>query len=143
MRKKIVALIAVVAVVATLSLCLTACTANTYQRRLEKAGYNVTITQDMQVTIHPHVSTASASNAKVDWKIEAVRINDDSCDYVTVYKFEFSGDAALFDEYEGRFLPYGYVQYLMGNLLFRASSMEALRDVLHRLGDENTITVGR
>lgn len=42
MNKKVISIVAIIALVAILSVCLIACNADTYAKRLEKAGYTVT-----------------------------------------------------------------------------------------------------
>ena len=43
MNKKVISIIAIIALVAILGVCLVACNAETYAKRLEKAGYKVEI----------------------------------------------------------------------------------------------------
>ena len=42
-NKKVLAIVAIVALVAILGVCLVACNASDYQKRLEKKGYIVTV----------------------------------------------------------------------------------------------------
>ena len=43
MNKKVISIIAIIALVAILGVCLVACNADTYAKRLEKAGYTVEV----------------------------------------------------------------------------------------------------
>ena len=43
MSKKIISIVAIIALVAILGVCLVACNADTYAKRLEKAGYKVEV----------------------------------------------------------------------------------------------------
>ena len=43
MNKKVISIIAIIALVAILGVCLVACNADTYAKRLEKAGYKVDV----------------------------------------------------------------------------------------------------
>jgi hypothetical protein len=43
MNKKVISIVAIIALVAILSVCLIACNADTYAKRLEKAGYKVEV----------------------------------------------------------------------------------------------------
>ena len=43
MNKKVISIIAIIALVAILGVCLVACNADTYAKRLEKAGYKVEV----------------------------------------------------------------------------------------------------
>ena len=43
MSKRIISIVAIVALVAILGVCLIACNADTYEKRLEKAGYTVQV----------------------------------------------------------------------------------------------------
>jgi hypothetical protein len=51
MNKKVISIVAIIALVAILSVCLIACNADTYAKRLEKAGYTVEVAtqEDMEV----------------------------------------------------------------------------------------------
>ncbi len=46
MNKKVLAIVAVIALVAILGVCLVACNAESYEKKLEKAGYDVEVVED-------------------------------------------------------------------------------------------------
>ena len=85
MNKKLIALIAVIAIVAILGVCLVACNAKSYQSKLEKKGYKVTVETDY------------GDNSKYEWTVDAVKaeisLTNAQADYVSVVKFKNIDDA--------------------------------------------------
>ena len=82
MNKKIMAIVAVIALVAILGICLVACNAESYEKKLEKAGYTVT-----------SMSAEEAKEEGAEWGVVGVKGKD----MVTVVKFAKSDDAKEFE----------------------------------------------
>ena len=82
MSKKVMAVVAVVALVAILGICLVACNAESYEKKLEKAGYTVT-----------SMSAEEAKEEGAEWGVVGVKGKD----MVTVVKFAKSDDAKEFE----------------------------------------------
>ena len=83
MNKKVMAIVAVIALVAILGICLVACNAESYEKKLEKAGYTVT--------------SMTADEAKEDgaeWGVSGVK----GTDMVSVIKFANTDDAKEFEK---------------------------------------------
>ena len=76
------AVVAVVALVAILGICLVACNAESYEKKLEKAGYTVT-----------SMSAEEAKEEGAEWGVVGVKGKD----MVTVVKFAKSDDAKEFE----------------------------------------------
>ncbi|HAT83434.1 MAG TPA: hypothetical protein DE061_01030 [Clostridiales bacterium] len=82
MSKKVMAVVAVVALVAILGICLVACNAESYEKKLEKAGYTVT-----------SMSADEAKEEGAEWGVVGVK----GTDMVTVVKFAKTDDAKEFE----------------------------------------------
>ena len=83
MNKKVMAIVAVIALVAILGICLVACNAESYEKKLEKAGYTV--------------KSMTADEAKEDgaeWGVSGVK----GTDMVSVIKFANTDDAKEFEK---------------------------------------------
>ncbi len=83
MNKKIIALIAVIAIVAILGVCLVACNAKSYQSKLEKKGYSVSVSEEDK----------DDDGADIEWMgtgAKGALVNGDS---VTVVKYKNTDDA--------------------------------------------------
>lgn len=85
MNKKVIALIAVIAIVAILGVCLVACNAKSYQSKLEKKGYKVTVETDYN------------DDSVYEWTVYGVKaeisLSSASAAYVTIAKFKKLDDA--------------------------------------------------
>jgi len=85
MNKKVIALIAVIAIVAILGVCLVACNAKSYQSKLEKKGYKVTVETDYD------------KDSKYEWSVTGVKaeisLTNASADSVSIVKFKSLDDA--------------------------------------------------
>lgn len=89
MKKKIIALVAIVALIAIVAVCLTACNADSIEKKLDKAGYTVQVydsEEDKEKGIEWVVS-----GSKGDISIGG-GVNVDY-DFVTVTKFAKTEDA--------------------------------------------------
>lgn len=76
MNKKIMAIVAVIALVAILGICLVACNADSYTKKLEKAGYNVATASEDDVDKY------LGKDADVEWAV----IGQSGLDIVLVAK---------------------------------------------------------
>ena len=89
-NKKIIAIVAVIALVAILGVCLVACNADSYTKKLEKKDYTVTNLLDS-------ATGQGMDKSKVEWAIMAVKggniLSGDLGDMVTVVKFKKTSDA--------------------------------------------------
>lgn len=83
MSKKVMAVVAVVALVAILGICLVACNAESYEKKLEKAGYTVT-----------SMSADEAKEEGAEWGVAGFK----GTDMVTVMKFAKTDDAKEFEK---------------------------------------------
>lgn len=77
------AIVAVIALVAILGICLVACNAESYEKKLEKAGYNVT-----------SMSADEAKDEGAEWGVAARK----GTDIVYVVKFAKTDDAKEFEK---------------------------------------------
>lgn len=80
MSKKVMAVVAVVALVAILGICLVACNAESYEKKLEKKDYYVTS------------YTADKDDASIEWGVVA-KAKGLNLDHVTVIKYTNTDDA--------------------------------------------------
>lgn len=77
MNKKVLAIVAVIALVAILGVCLVACNADDYKKRLDKEGYIVV--------------DGKVDSENVEWVVSGTRINP--ADHVTITKYKDTDDA--------------------------------------------------
>ncbi|MBR2956453.1 MAG: hypothetical protein IKC54_04605 [Clostridia bacterium] len=92
MNKKVISIIAIVCIVAILGICLVACNADSYAKKLEKAGYMVE-----KFTGDDAAEEADAEGVK--WVVVGIKLNNllDS-DMVMVVGFDNADDAKAFAE---------------------------------------------
>lgn len=88
MKKKIIAVVAIVALVAILGVCLVACNADSYKKKLDKAGYTVTVFEADDVD----------EGVNIEWGLYAVKTSGVSMDMVTVAKYKSEKDAKKAEE---------------------------------------------
>ncbi len=78
-RKIVVSIVAVIALISILSICLVACNAESYEKKLEKAGYTL-------ITV-----TEGGEGDNYEWRVDAskgdISIFNISIDSVTVTKY--------------------------------------------------------
>lgn len=74
-KKRIVAIVAIIALISVMAVVFAACNAETYQKRLEKAGYEVEI-----------MSADDFDSAEIEWGLHAWNPKTD--DIVIVLKFK-------------------------------------------------------
>lgn len=82
-NKKIVAVVAIIALVAVLGVCLVACNADSYTKKLEKAGYNVS-----------SYKAEKDEEGKIEWGVVGTKVGS----MVTVVKYKSSDDAKKAEE---------------------------------------------
>jgi len=70
MKKNIVAIVAIIALVAVLGVVLCACNADSYQKKLEKAGYTV------EVMSEEDAEEAFGEDSEVEWAVYAIKAGD-------------------------------------------------------------------
>ncbi len=77
-NKKVLAIVAVIALVAVLGVCFAACNADSYTKKLEKAGYTV-----------GSYTAEKSEEGKIEWGLTGVKLGDT----VTVVKYKKTDDA--------------------------------------------------
>ncbi|MEG2450543.1 MAG: hypothetical protein RSB09_02290 [Clostridia bacterium] len=82
-KKKIISIIAIIALVAVLGVCLVACNADSYEKKLTKAGYDVT------VSTAEDIKEFDKEDGEVAWVVTGFK----GLDGVTVIKFKKTDDA--------------------------------------------------
>ena len=92
MNKKVISIVAIIALVAILGVCLVACNADSYAKKLEKAGYVVqTFTGDE--------ANDEAEAEGVKWMVVGLKMNNlVDADSVMVVAFDNADDAKAFAE---------------------------------------------
>ncbi|MBQ9107820.1 MAG: hypothetical protein IJY49_03260 [Clostridia bacterium] len=90
MNKKVISIVAIIALVAILGVCLVACNADSYAKKLEKAGYVVqTFTGDE--------ANDEAEAEGVKWMVVGLKMNNlIDADSVMVVAFDNADDAKAF-----------------------------------------------
>lgn len=104
MSKKIMAIVAVIALVAILGVCLVACNANSYQKKLEKAGYEVKsydADSDYVKAINKGMAEDDDYSGEVKWVVVATKVDLSlskglDAGHVSIYKFAKIADAKQF-----------------------------------------------
>lgn len=101
MNKKVLTVIAVVMLVALLGVCLVACNATDYQKRLKDKGYVVIVSEDDSAAV-----LAAEASLKIDGRyeggIEFIVSAAKAGEAVTITKFDKLKDAKTFvDTFDG------------------------------------------
>ncbi len=86
MNKKVISIIAIVAIIAILGVVLVACNADSYQKKLEKAGYEVAVFE------------GDDADSKADGDVEWVVVANKGLDSVMIIKFANTDDAKEYEE---------------------------------------------
>jgi len=126
MNKKVMAIVAVIALVAILGICLVACNAESYEKKLEKAGYKVTsYTGD-------DAKEEANSDADVEWVVAGVKASlslSDGLDgdIVSVVKFKNTDDAKDYESDAIKALGEDRV-YRTGKIVIVGTSKQAVKD---------------
>ncbi|MEG2687769.1 MAG: hypothetical protein RSA24_01230 [Clostridia bacterium] len=82
-KKKIISIIAIIALVAVLGVCLVACNADSYEKKLTKAGYDVT------VSTAEEIKEFGKEDGEVVWVVNGLKVGDS----VSIIKFKKTDDA--------------------------------------------------
>lgn len=84
MSKKVMAVVAVVALIAILGICLVACNAESYEKKLEKKGYTVVTSE-----------ADEEDGVKIEWMVNGTKKGDGllKVDNVTIVKYANTDDA--------------------------------------------------
>lgn len=78
MNKKVMAIVAVIALVAILGICLVACNAESYQKKLEKEGYKVETfdaDSDYVKTLNNGMAENEDYSGEIKWVVKAAKAN--------------------------------------------------------------------
>ena len=95
------AIVAVIALVAILGICLVACNAESYQKKLEKEGYEVaTFDEDSDTvkTMNKAIAEDDDYSGEIKWVVSATKVNISlssgvDAGHVTIVKFSKIADA--------------------------------------------------
>ena len=87
MNKKVMAIVAVIALVAILGICLVACNAESYEKKLEKAGYTVVKSE-----------ADEDDGVKIEWMVSGTKMEGINIDTVTIIKYANTDDAKKAEE---------------------------------------------
>ncbi|GEM_PF-543777 len=125
MNKKVMAIVAVIALVAILGICLVACNAESYEKKLEKAGYKVTsYTGD-------EAKDEADSDADVEWIVVGMKgsisLSGIEGDIVSVTKFKNTDDAKDYESDSIKALGEDCV-YRVGKIVIVGTSKQAVKD---------------
>lgn len=114
MNKKVLAIISIIALVAILGVCLVACNADSYEKKLDKAGYAVSVLQGEDA------KDKADTDAAIEWLVSGAK---SAKDYVMVIKFKNTDDAKEFEKnaVTGGALGFTLVCERSGNIVFYGS----------------------
>ena len=110
MSKKVMAVVAVVALVAILGICLVACNAESYEKKLEKAGYTVT-SMSAEEAKEEGARGQGVGKALYEFAIGYAREN--GCYDVTLNVWEGNNSARAFYEKMGMFPKETQMEYIL------------------------------
>mgnify|MGYP004640832065 CR=1 FL=1 len=104
MNKKVMAIVAVIALVAILGICLVACNAESYQKKLEKEGYKVETydaDSDYVKAINKGMAEDEDYSGEIKWAVVATKVDLSlskglDAGHVSIYKFAKIADAKQF-----------------------------------------------
>jgi hypothetical protein len=91
MNKKVISIVAIVCLVAILGICLVACNADSYVKKLEKAGYMVT-------KLDGEDAKEEMGAEGIKWMVMGIKMDFMSPDSVIVICFDKADDAKAFAE---------------------------------------------
>ncbi|MCH5159807.1 MAG: hypothetical protein J1F66_03035 [Clostridiales bacterium] len=131
MRKKILSIVTILVLICLISINLTGCSGNIYERRMRRANYQ-SIEREQNI---PYLFTNEDGTKEiydVVWRIKGTKFTDDAYYTVTIYRFEDIGHAKKVEKYvQEHPTMLTRAIYRMDDLYFEANSEEALRDVLY------------
>lgn len=100
MKKRVLAIVAIIALVAVLGVCLVACNAEDYGKRLEKAGYTVTVSEDNSAAVKTAEATLVLEGG-YEGGIEFIVTGAKGRENVIIVKFDKAKDAKRYVEKHG------------------------------------------
>lgn len=106
MNKKVLAIVAVIALVAILGVCLVACNADSYEKKLDKNGYKVQVydkDSDVVESMNEWLEESDDYSGKIKWMITAKKLDVSlssgvDTGYVQIIKFSKISDAKQYME---------------------------------------------
>lgn len=120
MNKKVISIVAIIALVAILGVCLVACNADSYAKKLEKAGYVVE-----KYTGEDAEAEAEAEGVK--WAVLGVKLDGLSSRMVSVLGFDNADDAKAYAETATDLVGEDCV-HVSGKVVIVGSSADAVKD---------------
>ena len=120
MNKKVISIVAIIALVAILGVCLVACNADSYAKKLEKEGYVV-----QKFTGEDAEAESEAEGVK--WAVLGVKLDGLSSRMVSVLGFDNADDAKAYAESTADLVGEDLV-YVSGKVVIVGSSAEAVKD---------------
>ena len=120
MNKKVISIVAIIALVAILGVCLVACNADSYAKKLEKAGYMVE-----KYTGEDAAEEAEAEGVK--WAVVGMKLDGLSSRMVSVLGFDNADDAKAYAEATADVVGEDLV-YVSGKVVIVGSSADAVKD---------------
>ena len=120
MNKKVISIVAIIALVAILGVCLVACNADSYAKKLEKAGYIV-----QKFTGEEAESEAEVEGIK--WAVMGMKLEGLSSKVVSVIGFDNADDAKAYADATADVLGEDRV-HVSGKVVIVGSTAEAVKD---------------
>lgn len=120
MNKKVISIIAIVCIIAVLGLCLVACNADSYAKRLEKAGYMVE-----KFTGDDAAEESDAEGAK--WAVLGIKLEGFSSAMVTVVGFDSTDNAKAYADAMVQLVGEDCVD-VSGKVVIVGTSADAVKD---------------
>ena len=117
MNKKVISIVAIIALVAILGVCLVACNADSYAKKLEKAGY----------VVEKFTGDDAEAEEGVKWAVVGVKLDGLSSKKVSVYGFDKADDAKEYAELAANFYGEDLV-YVSGKVVIVGTSADAVKD---------------
>ena len=120
MNKKVISIVALIALVAILGVCLVACNADSYAKKLEKAGYMV----DKYTGAD---AEAEAEAEGVKWVVMGAKVDGINARMVSVLGFDNADDAKAYAEATADLVGEDRV-HVSGKVVVVGSSADAVKD---------------
>ncbi len=117
MNKKVISIVAIIAIVAILGVVLVACNASSYEKKLEKAGYEVQVME----------ADEEDKEEGIEWMVTGEKLDGLKPVMVMVVKFAKTDRAKEAEEDAIKFYGEDCVSR-SGKIVIAASSKEALKD---------------
>ena len=120
MNKKVISIVAIIALVAIIGVCLVACNADSYAKKLQKAGYVVD-----KYTGEDAEAESEAEGVK--WAVVGMKLDGLSSRVVSVLGFDNADDAKAYAEATADLVGEERV-YVSGKVVIVGSTAEAVKD---------------